>query len=76
MNDEYILRDITPPILECDRLDPTDSCQTVLKGTYQGRKVYVVVVRQASTGEVGLEGRVGKGEAVIVVDRVLIDNKR
>ncbi len=67
MENKYNIREVTPSIMGC-------ACVTCPQ-IHKGDDNYLIVGEQINPSDVGLEGKVGKGEVLIRVPKALIDEK-
>ncbi|MEK6761028.1 MAG: hypothetical protein AABX93_03850 [Nanoarchaeota archaeon] len=90
MKNEYQLKEVTPKEMQCgigacpaiyevERVTPSDmqclgglGCPEV----YQDIENYLIIGTQIDPKEAGLEGKVGKKEALIKVPKRLIDDRQ
>ena len=71
MKNKYTnLSEVTPRELLCI----VGACSSVYEATRESKEVYLVVGRQINPLDVGLEKKVGEGEVLVEIPRVLIDN--
>ena len=62
-----IYKEVTPKNMQCTAM----ACLQIHKGNNN----YLIVGEQVNPSDVGLEGKVGKGEVLIKVPKALIDKK-
>lgn len=73
MENKYtILREVTPQNMMCG----IGACHSVYEATREGKEVYLIVGKQVSPLDTGLEKKVGEGEALVEIPRALLDSKR
>ena len=65
------VRETTPEKMNC----VLGACPSTYEATREGNEVYLIVGRQISPSDAGLEKKVGDGEVLIEVPRALIDSK-
>lgn len=65
------VEEVTPAVNRCI----IGSCPSTYKATIKGRQVYLIIGRQVTPTDAGLEKKVGDGEALIEVPKALIDNR-
>lgn len=66
---KYNLKDLTP-----EGMCLVGSCPAIYQDAKTG--AYFLVGTQVNPSDVGLEGKVGKGEVLIKIPKNLIDNKK
>ena len=67
MKNKNNLREVTPKSMQCG----IGACPQI----HEGDTDYLIVGEQVNPSNVGLKGRVGKGEVLIRVSKNLIDKK-
>ncbi len=86
MKDKNNLRELTPQYMMCaaaacpaiyEGVTPKNiQCATVAcPQIHKGNDGYLIIGEQVNPSDVGLEGKVGKGEVLIRVPKALIDKK-
>ncbi len=87
MEQKYGLKNLTPPemcaamacpkIYELEEISSQDCAAAACSGVYRpksGKDVYVIIGKQLSPEDVGLESRVGEGETVIEIPKGILKN--
>ncbi len=85
MENKNNLRELTPQYMRClaaacpriYELTPINMrcVWTACPQIHEGKNNYLIIGEQVNPSDVGLEGKVGKGEVLIKVPKALIDNK-
>ncbi|MEA3329307.1 MAG: hypothetical protein U9Q06_01030 [Nanoarchaeota archaeon] len=65
------LREVTPQEMMC----LIGSCPSAYETTREGKEVYLIIGKQINPLDVGLEKKVGDGEALVEIPRALIDDR-
>ncbi len=65
------LREVSPKEMQCG----IGACPSAYEATREGREIYLIVGTQVNPSEAGLENKVGEGEALVEIPRVLIGKK-